>query len=215
MPFGTNYSICKLGISNPTSPNGLRFAQTVLRLPSNTTNYQQHIAHSQYWAMGPDHASTDCCGTNCTCDTESEQAYTLREISAHDTVFARRNIGSANAPNFSLLSHRARTSNQMYYLDNEPEVSARLRTFSECHMYPCWSPRNRIIDSYVSSDFPNPADFWEAAGAEFAVASQACWSTTDTPQRATAEALALVYLKMRQEILSLNRGHGIRSGGEI
>src|SRR3990170_7100036 len=123
MPLGSIPSTRRLGIANLISKNASSFATTVLRLQSNIPIYQQQLIHSTALAMGPAKAAAEWCGVQ---DNEHNNIYTVREISAHDTNYARRNISNTTGTNF--LSHRANNNNQIYYVDNEPEAGSLIST---------------------------------------------------------------------------------------
>ncbi len=112
--------------------------------------------HNQEWAGGPAKAAAEWCGQP---DNEQYQNTTIREISAHDTVFSRRNLGDPQYIDF--LWHRSATTNQLYYVGNEPEYGSTLSNNITCPSN-CWNPRDRYIDGHISGCFPNPdSQFWE------------------------------------------------------
>lgn len=93
MPFGTFSAAYRLGIANSTQRNPTAFAQTVLRLPASAPVYQQQLVHDMTNRMGPP-ASAEWCGNP---DAEIGRSNILRQVSAHDFVFGKRN-GSCSKP---------------------------------------------------------------------------------------------------------------------
>jgi hypothetical protein len=176
MPFGKVLWSRRLGIANISVYNAANFGHVVLRLPSQSLVYGQQLVRAKQEGEGPDRAGTDTCCGLLTADSEIDRQTTVREISVHDTQFARRNIssnqhGAITCP--SLPSHRGNYTWQIYYVNNEPEMYSVLRdtnilpcTSMTAPGYPsdsgCWDPRDRIIDSAVAGSFPNPnTSFWE------------------------------------------------------
>jgi hypothetical protein len=187
-----------LGISNLQGINAFAFASTVLRLPTNIPIYQGQLIHSLAWKGGPAQAAADWCGL---ADNEISQTSTIREISAHDTQFARRNL--SNTVRLPWESHRQTYTNQIYYVNNEPEAACSLSTGSSCDS-DCSNPRDRLIDAHFANYFPDPSNqFWQnlADGVDIN-----CGSGVDY-KRARPEAMAWIYMKLKQETEPLGRGH--------
>jgi hypothetical protein len=196
MPIG---AITKpLGISNVTVPNASSFASTVLQFPANIPIYQGQLIHSTEWREGPAKAAAEWCGSP---DNEYNQNCTIRQISAFDTVFGRRNLNSGSYTSF--VAHRNNYNNQLYYVTNEPETNSALGTPDSCGNE-CWSPRDRTIDSYVSGVFTDPnTQFWQFFPEGF---SQTCNVNSDY-RRIQPEALAYIFLRLKREAEALGRGH--------
>jgi len=198
MPFGQVPAANRLGIANNPSPIASDFADKVLRLPTNIPIYQQQIVHSQAFGEGPTAASADWkCNLPDTIDIN--QVTTLREVSAHDNPWARRNISHAptTATGYDILRHSDAYFNQIYYVVNEPDGAGPLLTVSACDPND-WSPRDYGVDSYISSvisGFPNAtpdARYWDPIGANY---------------RVKPRALAYTFLKLKQAIEGKGRGH--------
>lgn len=218
MPFGLIPHTRRIGISNTTTYNASLFATIVLRMPTDIPIYQQQLVHSNEWRHGPERAAAEWClnGAN---DGDWQHTYTLRQISAHDTFFSRRNV--EGTPNFSLQWHRANTDYQIYYVNNEPEAGSSLRlNFAQCatdaNDQDCWNPRDRYLDPSLkkpdnSPVFPpdplNPQIiplFWEDGISVL----QGC-SNNQYPKRIQAKALAYVYLRFKRETETLPGKHHV------
>jgi hypothetical protein len=115
MPFANLGTLRRLGVANVAFPEAYRWARQVLRLPSGGTSspyfpvYQQQLVHrAGAKEEGPSSAAAETCAT-AVADLEHSLANTIREISVHETVFARRNIGAAVTvnPQYSLDTHSA------------------------------------------------------------------------------------------------------------
>ncbi len=199
MPIGSIPSNRRLGIANVSVRNASSFASTILRLPSNIPIYQQQLVHSQEWAGGPAKAAAEWCPQP---DSEQSLNTTIREISAHDTVFSRRNLSDPYPIDF--VWHRSAYTNQLYYVGNEPETGSTLSNNITCPSN-CWNPRDFYIDGHISGCFPNPdSQFWESQDFGFT------WDCTLQPpvyKRIRKEALAFVYLRLWWENHWLGRGH--------
>jgi hypothetical protein len=199
MPLGSIPWTQRLGISNLQGINASSFANTVLHLPTNIPIYQGQLIHSRTWLHGPAKAAAEWCGT---ADDEASQTSTIREISAHDTFFARRNL--SNTVRLPWESHCYIYANQIYYVDNEPEAAWSLSTGSSCDS-DCWHPRDRLIDPHLAGYFPDPNNqFWESLSDPDSVVG--CGSGVDH-KRIRPEALAWVYMRLKQETEALGRGN--------
>lgn len=204
MPFGTLQSSKRLGISNVTVPNAASFGETVLRLLPGFLVYQGQMVHSTAWTFGPGAAAGEWCGS---VDNEKFHQITIRQVSAHDTVFARRNLSVT--PQYAFAWHRANSYNQIYYAGNEPNAYSALATGSgSTCANDCWNPRDRIIDNGIAGCFPDPnTQFWETGSGGFSGPRPTiCTHGTDW-KRIRPEALALLYLRIKREAESLGRGH--------
>ncbi len=196
MPFGAVTQL--LGIASPSVKNAASFGSTVLRLPAGFPVYQQQMVRNQAIGAGPIVAA-EWCGT---ADDEFQHTATLREASAHDTHFSRRNLSDPSTND--LVYHRGTYFNQIYYLNNEPDLGSYLAVPNTgCS---CWNPRDRNIDQHVSSCFPNPTNtFWEPAGG---FGNDLPCSSGGNSERIRANALAYVYLKLKEYTETiLGRGH--------
>ncbi len=202
MPFGAVTQ--KLGISNARVKNAASFAQTVLRLPVGTPVFQQQLVHSNKYRHGPTAEAAWCD----IADNEAGNSCTIRQISAHNTQFARINI--SDSPYFNFLDHyQLEHTNQIYYVGNEPETGSNLSP-TQPPPWPepppqicsCWDPINRDIDSQFQCISPN--QFWEPI-------SLCPGCTLDCGvgaySRIYAEVLAYVYLRLRDQAQGANRGH--------
>jgi len=200
MPFGLVPAANRLGIANNQTPLVNDFAINVLRLPTNIPIYQQQIVHSLAFAGGPTIASADWkCATPDINDIN--QVTTLREVSAHDNPWARRNISHAptTATGYDVLRHSDAYYNQIYYVVNEPDGAGPLLTVSVCDPGN-WEQRDYGVDGYISSaisGFPNATPdirYWELEPVS------SLW-------RVMPKALAYTFLKLKQAIEGKGRGH--------
>ena len=157
MPLGPIPWNRRLGIANSQTPLAADFGSKVLKLPAHFPISQQQLVHSAEWRDGPS-AGAEWCGTE---DAETKQECTFREISAHDTQFARRNLSHTAGMDF--LTHRSTCTNQLYYVNNEPDSGSYLSTDPSCTAQ-SFEPRDREIDPYLSGVFTEPTThFWELA----------------------------------------------------
>ncbi|MCI0529342.1 MAG: hypothetical protein L0Y56_18035 [Nitrospira sp.] len=193
MPFGAVTQ--RLGIANVAVKNASSFGTTVLRLPAGFPVYQQQLVHNQVNSAGPKVAA-EWCGT---ADSEIQHTATLREISAHDTQFARRNLYNPNPPNppyHWLTKHRDDYSNQVYYVGNEPELECKVSNQGTGGRCNCWDPPDRTLDPSISSCFPSPTtQFWENTPGDGVTVDCGIGSS----ERIRANALAYVYLRLKSE----------------
>ncbi|HNB51781.1 MAG TPA: hypothetical protein PK530_07550 [Anaerolineales bacterium] len=206
MPFGNVTQL--LGIANAAVKNAASFGSTVLRLPVGFPVYQAHLVHNQSDMIGPP-GGAEWCGT---ADNEVQHTATLREVSAHDSHFSRRNLSDPTTND--LVYHRGTYFNQIYYLNNEPDVGrfVAVSAANTC-LDPnnpddsaCWNPRDRNIDQHVSSCFPNPSSqFWQLAPPGFGDTTSC--SGGGNPERIQASALAYLYLRLKRQTEMLGRGH--------
>jgi hypothetical protein len=200
MPIGQIASSKRLGIANLKAKNASSFAATVLRLPANIPIYQQQLVHNTEWAFGPHKAAAEWCGS---LDSEYSQSTTIRQISAADTVFSRRNLADPNS--YDLLWHRSSYTNQLYYVVNEPDLGSTLGSNHTCTGVDCWDPRDRLVDSHLSAYFPDPNNqFWEAIGDGF---THACPTNPYSYKRIRPDALAFMFLRLKRQTEALGRGH--------
>ncbi|MGH2541339.1 MAG: hypothetical protein ACRDIB_00995, partial [Ardenticatenaceae bacterium] len=134
----------------------------------------------------------------------------IREISAHDFYFGRRNIAINSSHDF--ISHIVNYF-QLYYVGNEPETFSCLSTGTACN---CWNPPTWTInDATVAACFPNPTNcapnpdecFWETSGG--GTYSPICAVQPLQCRRIRAAALARVFLMLRERATSPfpPRGH--------
>lgn len=208
MSIGSLWAGKRLGVANAELPYISQFNTTVLNIDGISPKYQQQLVRSTIINKeGPTDASADWgCGS---ADSQSSDLQTLREISAVDTKFARRNLtnewrndnGSWTTPVYWLESHRANNYNQIYYLNNEPDADHIARSGSgRCG---CWDPNNYDLSQAISGYFSDPNNqFWQtvsASGIECA--------SPGTGKRIHPTALAWLYLRLRRETENLGRGH--------
>jgi hypothetical protein len=153
MPLGNIPSTNRLGISNSRAPNAQEFASAVLRLPVNILIYQQQLVRSRAWQMGPGIAAAEWCNEG-VADGEIGNPTTMREISAHHSVFARRNLSDATYHNY--VTHYPQQQNQLYYVLNEPELYSRAG--NQLLACSCWDPPNWNVDGSVACI---GASYWE------------------------------------------------------
>ena len=206
MPFGNIPSTSRLGISEFNYARRFRFASTVLRLPPNIPIYQGQLVHSTEWREGPQRAAAAICGYT---DTNISHTTTIRQISAHDTMWSRYNLSlPILRENFEW--HRGYYYNQIYYVSNEPETKSILRTLPECDASDCWNPRNNTIDPSISPYFPNPDNqFWEYYPNEDGIRFTGDCPGDGLSSRIRPDAMAFVFLRLRRLSIppQLNRGH--------
>jgi hypothetical protein len=210
------------------------FGYAVLRLPADSPIYQQQLVRSTALGHGPEPAAMETCCAGATTDLLIDHHNVLRQISVHDSIFSRRNIRSNihsgtrcaalfdDNPYFHggpdedpFPGHAETYVNHIYYVNNEPEIFSALRNPAHTDggiCGGCWDPRSWAIDIHVAKFFTNTA-FWEDKtdpdprdldnpGISFCrERDESNW------RRITARAMAWVYLTMRNEMLSLNRGH--------
>jgi hypothetical protein len=220
--IGTYDQSKRLGVANlswpldPQYPNPSGFGYTVLRLPANSLIYQQMIARSTELGGGSDVAAMDTCCHNKAYDSTVDYSNVLREVSVHDTYFSRRNISTTSqsgtqcaflyykVPNLTTeYGHSVQYVNQLYYVNNEPEMTSRLRGDQICGG--CWNPRDRLLDAAVAAFFPTPnTQFWEVGIQE---GINGCGIPNSPWWRVRALAMAWVYLRLRNIILARGRGH--------
>ena len=219
----------RFGISNFNGANIQSFMQNVLYLPANSLAFQGCIAHNTL-DLGPYKGAADKCGVE---DLEYNTGTTVRMVNSHSSLWGLPNISITNPfnsnpvagttprpgggfyPRYSLVDHRATNQNQYYYIVNEPDMGVHLRAVG--FSYPttcddaCIDPPTRSIDPALSDAFPNPSNpgsiFWEDAPG-----ISGCDPSINPPsqaisQRIRAEALAYIYLRLRNSTLGLNRGH--------
>ena len=151
MPFGPFSINHRIGIANFTYPNAVSFGQTVLRLTPGFPVYGQQLVHSTKNQAGPYIAAAEWCDQG-NVDNDFSATTVLREISAHSTQWARRNLSSA--PFWNFITHRRDYANQIYYVGNEVEMGSGLEIITPdpngCN---CWNPPDRIIDDFFASCF--------------------------------------------------------------
>ena len=201
MNIGAILSNKRLGLSNVTVYAASSFAQNVLGLSTGIPIYQQQLVHNWYTYDGPAAGAAEYCGTP---DNENNEPSTLRQVSAHDTLFARRNVSNDATTNPGILQwfQNHKTANRIYYIGNEPEypVQLGLSTNNGCTNN-CTQPRDRVIDGYFSNVFNNSSLFWETIAGPPTPSSTNCGvDTNDTTKRIKAEALAYVYLRLLNEV---------------
>ena len=195
----------RLGIANLRSANARYFVNGnygeynnygVLHLPEGTPIYQQQLVHSQALTCGPANAAAEWCGSE---DSNAGDPLTIREISAHDTFYSRRNLSQNNGRR-NFLSHKATYSHQIYYVNNEPEAGSLLSSLEACSSYDCWNPRDRVLDQMFSDVFPgSPPDytFWETAGAAY---NDDCDLPGSNSLRIKPNVMAFVFLRLRRQV---------------
>jgi hypothetical protein len=201
MPFGTLTLDNRLGVANLSVKNGSGFVTAVLKMPSSTAIYQQQLVHGSIDTQGP-HAAADW---NChSADGDVYHNVTLREVSAHDFAHGQRNISyqAINPyypayPAYWQVGHRQTSTNQLYYLGNEPEAYERLTDQDWCAA--TYRPRDRRLDLTIQACFPQ-ANY---DGVEGNV-NNSLWETENPvaqplKRRIKADALAYVYLKTKSE----------------
>jgi hypothetical protein len=222
MAIGTYDQSKRLGVANlsysidPQYPNPSGFGYTVLRLPANSLIYQQMLARSTQLTGGPDTGGMDTCCSNNTYDLTVDYPNVLREVSVHDTLFSRRNIRttSQSGTQCSFLydsttnqGHSIQYVNQLYYVNNEPEMTSKVRRDQPCSG--CWNPRDRLLDAAVAAFFPTlDTQFWEA-NSTLPNGTDQCGLETSPWWRVRALAMAWVYLRIRNIILARGRGHTV------
>jgi hypothetical protein len=219
MPFGSLTTTYRLGVANTSEADAFRWARQVLRLsietfPQSFPVYQQQIAHANNrWEQGPASAAAEQCWDGAA-DTELGLGNVIRQASAFDTLFSRRNVtDGTNIPpiprkppktEYSLVHHNSVHYGQVYYVHNEPEAYSNPLglpdTTEACSagIWP-WGPRNNTIDYMVDTLQAIPYDyFWEAInGNSFPI------------RHVRAQALALVFLRIKRIIEAQLRGHTI------
>ncbi len=208
MPLGNIPWTNRLGISNSRAPNASEFANMVLRLPTDILIYQQQLVHSQTWAQGPTIAAAEWCGAM---DAEINQTTTLREISTHDSVFARRNLTQAKPQEPGVVPaqrtyqwHRGAYTNHLYFALNEPEIVSRLRNQPQSDCNFCWDPRDYTVDPYLASILASL--YWDTSPTSSASFCNPLSSSTDH-RRIKPDTLAFLYLKLWHENQTIARGH--------
>ena len=233
MPFSNLNTRWRLGIANSLVTNASRWAKEVIRLPSDTFNrnfpvYQQQLVRrSTLWEGGPSSAAAETCSGSQS-DSEVGFSNVIREISVHDTVFARRNISAASTanPSFCLNAHSGGWYGQTYYLNNEPEffsasptpqngcnATGLPTTTNACCAGSCWDPRDTVVDTTV---FPSSAlaSFWESR--QSGPDAQLCGpATPNFSMRCQPESLAFVYLRLKRIYEGLVDGYGVNRGHSV
>ncbi len=211
MPLGNIPWKNRLGISNSRAPDASDFANKVLQLPTSIQIYQQQLVHSRAWAQGPAVAAAEWCYGGAQ-DFEPNQNTALREISAHDSVFARRNLSQYTSPGNFEWYKRHRDNNslisnyQIYYVLNEPEIVSRKSNLGASLRCPantidqCWDPRDWNVDP----DFQCIPVYWEPSTSGYIYCDDA---GADDYKRICAEALAYQFLKLWHENHDLLKGH--------
>ncbi|HEX8684234.1 MAG TPA: hypothetical protein VF707_18065 [Ardenticatenaceae bacterium] len=210
-----------LGLSNVSASNIASFAQNILRLPYDGQQkfapiYTQAIVHNTAQTQGPP-GDASWCGS---ADSEANLGHkgVIRQVSAHDHQFGRRNITVGayplDAPNNSYIS---RHTQQIFYFYNEPEAGARpyknvaagcspCNTFSPEFDPATQAPRIDPDAAGVESPF-----FWNATGTPYQ--STDCVDTVATPKAIRASALGKLFLRYKARIeqktdgVGNNRGH--------
>jgi hypothetical protein len=171
--FGSQKSYKKLGLANvPLGSSPINFALQVFQLESNATEsilcYQQQMVHNTVDTEG-NLAAAEILACGSTPDTTSAYLTGIaRQVSAHDTKYSRRNYNDADGvASFQFKSHalNSASSNQIYYVNNEPESPAPV-TGASC----AYEARDRKIDTEFASQFPQPnlslfnTWFWRVGG---------------------------------------------------
>ncbi len=197
MPFGAVTQ--KLGISNARVRNAASFAQTVLRLPAGSPIFQQQLVHNTFYRQGPTADAAWCPPTNPVADNDIGNNSTIREVSAHDSYFSRRNI--YDPLQYNLITHYQTYLNQLYYVNNEPEIGSSLNPTPALTGCSCWDPRDQNIDERFQCISPN--EFWEPV--DPAEAFIGCGLGPSA--RISAQALAYVYLCLKNELEDAGFGH--------
>jgi hypothetical protein len=90
----------RLGVANSRRKNAVSYASIVLRLPAGCPIYQEQLVHSTANDEGAGAPSAEWCGT---ADADFSASSVIREISAHDHIFGRRNISGSPNYNFNQL----------------------------------------------------------------------------------------------------------------
>src|SRR4030067_6037 len=203
MPLGSIPSNRPLGIANSQTKKASGFGTNVLKLPSNFPIYQQQLVHNNNFMDGPPEDDAWCGPVD---STQVSNVNTVREISAHDTLFSRRNLSNTARVN-NFLYHRGQYFNQLYYVNNEPEFGSTLTSNSSCGA-DCWNPRDREIDAHVSAVFPNPnSEFWEASGGVEGNCAASPISYKRIRSGYPNSVLAYIFLRLKRETNILGRGH--------
>lgn len=206
MALGSIWQGNRLGIANSTMPFQTQYGYYVFDIWYTLPIYQQHLVRGNVKDFhGCTKASADW---NCAVpDSEDTNPQTLREISAVDTQFARRNLNQGNQ---TFFNHRAAHWNQIYYLNNEPDIGNVISTGDPlCN---CWNPNDRGIDpQYAGSFQPNankPA-FWEprADALDIQFPSGCPSGIANTGRRIKASVLAWLFLRLKRETDAMGHGH--------
>lgn len=178
MPFGTLTLNNRLGVANLSTINASSFVTSVLKMPADTLIYQQQLVHGTIFSQGPDAAADWGCLAP---DSDTQNSYTLRQISGHDLEFGHRNFSYQSIkkplgggqyqdiyPAYWQVGHRQTYTNQLYYLCNEPEKHTDLAANWCATNY---AARNRSLEASIESVFPQPgylegennvnANFWQ------------------------------------------------------
>jgi hypothetical protein len=214
MPFANLTTEWRLGIANASLPDAFRWAREVLRLsiqtyPQAFPVYQGQMVHrAGVWEQGSMSAAAEQCW-DATSDSEYGLANVIRQASAFDTHFSKRNITSGvNIPpvprkppksTYALTSHSANLYAQAYYVQNEPEADSTPLwlpdTTEYCGLGESWLPRNNTIDLMI--DTLN------------AIAYGSWWDGYPS-RHVKPQALALAFLRIKRITESLlQRGHTV------
>ncbi len=153
--------------------------------------------------MGPGTAAAEWCKGGIK-DNEEGHASTLREISAHHSFFARRNI-SYSPFGWTYRWHKTQFPSQMYYVLNEPEIGSRSLnpTLSPCPGNPtqgCWEPSDASLDP----EFAGITAYWDYSITSSAGDPIYCSGNTSDHRRVFPNVLAYLYLKLWRELLASN-----------
>ena len=170
----------KFGVANMAIADAQTFVETILGLPSNSLIYQQALVRNNDNSdlTGPGTAA-EYCGS---IGFNSTSPNVLRQVSAVHNEWARRNLTKTGSPipNYALLgtgAHGPTTTNQNYYLMNEPDgyhaIGASICNFG--------MPDTSIDSEYSVSPAPSGVTTFETAFGGY---------------RFTAQALAYTYLKL-------------------
>lgn len=190
-----------LGVANLQAKEAHKFANLVLNMPADVPVYQQQLVHADVdRGGGPALGEAAICGTP---DSEQSNDKTIREISGGDTPYARRNLSGGK---ISLNKHRTDNVNQIYYLNNEPEISGQAQTTpSDCTK--CANPRGFDVDTEVSAY--GTAIYYElSSNAQiFSPSKEEGCNTVGDVKRISPLALAYTYLKVRSDTDKAGKGH--------
>ena len=216
MPFGSLNTTYRLGVANTSEADAFRWARQVLRLsietfPQSFPVYQQQMVHAiNRWEQGPASAAAEQCWDGLG-DSEYGLANVIRQASAFDTLFSRRNVtpGIQNfipfrlppKSDYSADVHSNNFYGQVYFVHNEPEATSTSLglpdTTEACSagVWP-WGPRNNTIDQKVDTLGVIPfSSFWEEPNG------------AGLGRHIRAQALALVFLRLKRVIEAKLRSH--------
>ena len=198
-----------LGVSNVTVPNAVQWARDVMLLPVADDLSRMVPVYNQSLVRSAPFTSfgAEWCGHEP--DDEMGHPALIRQVSAHDHTFGRRNISEGKYP---LLTYKDEHVNQVFYFYNEPESGTHANTTgSMCGCFP--PPDNQLIDPHADDCITT---FFETVQVGFEVDNCTAENPPEyTATRIRAAALAKLFLYYKSIVEGSGNGHVFLMGSAV